>query len=167
MLKSPRKCISSAVDAAFSIWRETRLLELSGLYTELIRKGFVFYFKLISSQIDSISEDSRSFRRLYLKWSAIYTTTPPQRLVSNAPCLRAARSLCSKLKLSICKILSSVFSSRNVSHKPRMSNLDDVFERRLVSSNFGFMWQILTLATCRPLCSECRRAYMQYRYRSN
>ena len=159
MLKSPRKCISSAADAAFSNWRENSFIhctwELGGLYTELIRKGFVF-FKLISSQIDSISEDSRSFRRLYLMWSAIYTTTPPPRLVFNAPCVRAARSLRSKLKPSICKILSSVFSSRNVSHKPIMSNLDDEFKRSLISSNFGFMWQILTLATCKPL--ECRRA---------
>ena len=61
MLKSPRKCISLAAGAAFSIWRENSFihctLELGGLYTELIRKGFVF-FKLIFSQTDSISEDS-------------------------------------------------------------------------------------------------------------
>ena len=79
------------------------------------------------------------------------------RLVFNAPCLSVARSLTSKLKPSICKILSSVFSSRNVSHKPRMSNLHDEFKSSLISSNFGFMWQILILATCKPLCSKCRR----------
>ena len=66
-------------------------------------------FKLISSQIDSLSEDSRSFRRLYLMWSAIYTTMPPPRLVSNVPCLRAARSLRSKLKPPFAKYCHQCF----------------------------------------------------------
>ena len=160
MLKSPRKCISSAADAAFSIWRENSFIHCTRAWRPIYRayKKKFCVFKLISSQIDSISEDSRSFRRLYLMWSAIYITTPPPRLVFNASCLRAARSLRSKLKPSICKILSSVFSSRNVLHKPRMSYLDDEFKRSLISSNFGFMWQILTLATCRLFCSECGRA---------
>ena len=87
------------------------------------------------------------FRRLYLMWSAIIT---PPRLVFNVPCLSAARSLRSKLKPSMCKILSSVFSSRNVSYKPSMSNLNDEFKRRLISSSFGFMWHILTLTSLRP-----------------
>ena len=60
-------------------------------------------FNLISSQIDSISKDSKSFRRLYLMWSARYTTTPPTRLVFNVPCLSVARSLRSKLSLNIAK----------------------------------------------------------------
>ena len=104
----------------FSLEGKTRLSTAHESLAAYYRKDFVF-FKLISSQIDSISEDSRSFRRLYLMWSAIYTTTPPPRLVFNAPCLRAARSLRSKLKPSICKKMSSVssvFSSRNVLHKP-------------------------------------------------
>ena len=128
-IKSPRKYISSAADIAFSIWRAILKRKLvNPRHTRARRpidrtyKNVVCVFKLISSQIYSVSEISRS--RLYLMWSAIYTTMPPPRLVFNVPCLSAARSLCSKLKPSMCKILSSVFSSRNVAHKPRMCNLD-------------------------------------------
>ena len=39
MLKSPRNCISSAAEAAFSIWRENSFihctLELGGLYLQI------------------------------------------------------------------------------------------------------------------------------------
>ena len=90
-------------------------------------------------------------------WSARYTTTPPPRLVFNVTLPKhGSTCLRSKLKPSMCNILSSLFLSRSVSHKTRMSNLDDEFKRSLISSNFGFMWQILILATCKPVCLKCR-----------
>ena len=46
ILKSPRKSISSAADAAFSIWRENSLIHCTLELVEPIRIGFVF-FKLI------------------------------------------------------------------------------------------------------------------------
>ena len=69
MLKSPRKCISSAADAAFFNMEGKLVYRLHMKAMWPINRAYkkrVLFFRLISSQIDSVSEDSRSFRHLYL-----------------------------------------------------------------------------------------------------